>query len=64
MNCKSWYKLRHKENKTEQEKLLLELRKVICAIVEIIVGYDKCNYSEGDAINKIRDILSEVIEKI
>lgn len=64
MDYRGWYNLRHKESKTEQEELLLELRKTIGVISEILVNYDKGNYSEEGAIKDIGEVLGEVTHKL
>lgn len=57
MDYKFWRNLRNKENKTEEELLLLKLHESVAIISEILVDYDKCHYSEGKAIEEIRNIL-------
>lgn len=64
MNYKDWYELRNKNDKTEQEKLLLELKKAIVIISEILVSYDKGNYSEEAVINEIRETINEITHKL
>lgn len=57
MDYKFWRNLRNKENKTEEELLLLKLHESLAIVSEILVSYDKCHYSEGKAIEEIRNIL-------
>lgn len=64
MNYKDWHKLRHKKDKTEQEELLLELRKTIGIVSEILIGYDKGCYSEEIVINEVRETIGEITHKL
>ena len=64
MDYEFWRNLRKKDNKTEEEKLLLELRESIAIVSEILVDYDKCHYSEEKAIEQIRNTINEVTNKL
>ena len=64
MDYKFWSNLRKKVNKTEEEKLLLDLRKSVTIASEILISYDKCHYTEEETIERIRNTLKEVINEL
>ena len=64
MDYKFWRNLRKKENKTEKEQLLLKLRESIAIVSEILVGYDKCHYTEEKAIEEIRNTIKDVVNEM
>lgn len=64
MNYKFWSNLRKKENKTEEEQLILKLHESVATISEILIGYDKCHYTEEKVIEDIRKTIDQVINEL
>lgn len=56
---KLFYNLRHKENKTQEDKLLLKYRELLGTISEVLVDESKCHLTQEEALNKIRKYISE-----
>ena len=64
MNIKDWRKLRLKENKTEQEELLLEFRYALASISEIILSDAKLELTDTQALEEIEEILDNILYKL
>lgn len=60
MDYKFWRILRHKEHKTEEEKLLLKMRETYANISEILVSHSKCHCECEEALEQIRKAVQEV----
>lgn len=56
-----WFILINKPNKSEEEKLLLELRHSLVNIQDILVSYDKKELDNNEALNNIKSIISSNI---
>jgi hypothetical protein len=56
---KLFYELRHKQNKTQTEELLLNYRKTLAVIGEILVDESKVHISSEKAINQIREYMNK-----
>lgn len=54
-----FYKLRHKEDKTQEEELLLKYHRLLTTISEVLVDESKLHINKEDALNKIRNYMSE-----
>lgn len=64
MNIKDWRNLRLKENKTEQEELLLEFRYALVSISEIILSDAKIELTDTQALEEIEEILDNILYKL
>jgi len=60
MDYKYWRQLRHKENKTEEEKLLLKMRETYAFISETLVSYSKSHYDCEESLEEIRKAVGEI----
>jgi hypothetical protein len=60
MDYKFWRQLRHKEDKTEEELLLLKMRETYTFISEALVSYSKCHCDSAEALEEIKKALSEI----
>lgn len=56
-----WFILINKPNKSEEEKLLLELRHSLVNIQDILLSYDKKELDNNEALNNIKSIISSNI---
>jgi hypothetical protein len=56
-----WYDLRHKENKTEVDNVLLNYHNVIAVISEILVDESKSHISSENAVKEIREYMNKNI---
>jgi hypothetical protein len=54
------FNLRHKENRTEQEELLLSYFRALSLIGEALVSESKQHISTEDCVNKIRSIMQKL----
>lgn len=64
MDYKYWRELRHKENKTEEEKLLLEARKTLSIICNLGVSLDKLEISKDGYIEEVRELVGNIINDL
>ena len=64
MKDKDWRNLRLKENKTEQEELLLELRYTLASISELVLSNAKIELTDTQALEEIKEILDNILYKL
>ena len=55
------YNIRHKENKTEEDELLLNYRRTLASISNILVSQSKGHIEDEYAIEKIRELTVDSI---
>ena len=55
MKDKDWRNLRLKENKTEQEELLLEFRYALASISELVLSNAKIELTDTQALEEIKE---------
>lgn len=58
IDCEIAYTVRHKENKTDAELLMLQYRDMLCLISEVLVDESKCHICSDKALKEIREILN------
>lgn len=64
MKDKDWRNLRLKENKTEQEELLLEFRYALASISELVLSNAKIELTDTQALDEIKEILDNILYKL
>ncbi len=64
MKDKDWRNLRLKENKTEQEELLLEFRYALASISELVLSNAKIELTDTQALEEIKEILDNILYKL
>ena len=64
MEDKDWRNLRLKENKTEQEELLLEFRYALVSISELVLSNAKIELTDSQALEEIKEILDNILYKL
>lgn len=64
MKDKDWRNLRLKENKTEQEELLLEFRYTLASISELVLSNAKIELTDTQALEEIKEILDNILYKL
>ena len=64
MKDKDWRNLRLKENKTEQEELLLEFRYALASISELVLSNVKIELTDTQALEEIKEILDNILYKL
>ncbi|WP_160680755.1 hypothetical protein [Clostridium sp. C8-1-8] len=64
MDYKFWRNLRKKENKTDEEILLLKLRYTVMIIGEILVDNSKLHCTDEKALKDIRDSIDSVVNEL
>ena len=64
MKDKDWRNLRLKENKTEQEELLLEFRYALVSISELVLSNAKIELTDTQALEEIKEILDNILYKL
>lgn len=52
--------LRHKENKTNEEKAFLEMHRILAEISNILVEESKWHITREQALEKIRETMNDV----
>lgn len=58
---KLFREIRHKEQRTQTEELLLQYRKALATISEILVDESKMHISSEKALEKIHEVVSNNI---
>jgi hypothetical protein len=64
VDYKFWRNLRNKENKTEEEILLLKLKNTIGTISEILVSNSKLHCTDERALQDIKNNINKVINDL
>lgn len=64
MDYKFWRNLKKKEDKTEEEILLLKLRNTIANISETLVDNSKLHCSDARALEDIKTNIDKVINEL